>query len=483
MAETGSRGHTLHEGVHREERDVAQAGPPTGRGPCRDSGEADVDYREGRTAAPALTFDEAVLFIQSLGRFGIKLGLDRSRAILEDLGNPQQGLTGALISGTNGKGSTSAFLESILRAGGLHVGMTPSPHLRSYAERVRFDGEPISERDFATAVSEVRPRLGGVAARLGQPTEFEILMGVAISWLGPRADRLVIEVGMGGRLDSTNVLDLGVAMVTNVGIDHRKFLGDTVEQIAGEKAGIIKPGNVVITAATGAGLRVVEQAAGRMGAADLWRLGKEIKLESRPLGWDGVEFDLQGPGFAYPDLRIGLLGHHQAENAALAVAAAQALGDADEERVRRGLETATWPGRLDRRGDRLLLDGAHNPDGLRALVRGLDELIGRQPVTVVFATMADKDIDELLKELAALQPQSVVFTRAASAGERAADPEEMAEHWPGQGEVVWNGRKATERARDLAGPDGWVLVCGTLYLVGELLYPEERGTRPSRIIR
>jgi dihydrofolate synthase/folylpolyglutamate synthase len=428
-----------------------------------------VEYAEGRTAAPTLTYEEAQAYIRGLGRLGIKLGLDRSRAILAELGNPEQGKSGALISGTNGKGSTSAFLESILRAAGHHTGMTPSPHLRSYTERVRFDGAAISEREFGAAVADLRSRLVSVTARMGQPTEFEIITALAISWLAPRVDRLIIEVGMGGRLDSTNVLDLGVAIVTNVGLDHRKWLGDTVEQIAVEKAGIIKPGNVVITAAVGAGLRVIEQKAKRVGAAAVWRLGKEIRMSSRSLGWDGVELDLKGPGFEYSGLRIQLLGEYQAENAALAVAAAHALGDATPEAVRDGLRSATWPGRLERRGERLLVDGAHNPDGLRRLIQELDRLIGRPPLSVVFATMADKDIEDLLNELGKLRPQSVVFTRAASAGERAADPEELAERWPGEAEVVWSGRKAVERARELAGPDGWVLVCGTLYLIGELL--------------
>jgi dihydrofolate synthase/folylpolyglutamate synthase len=439
-----------------------------------------VEHTEGGTAAATLSYEEATAYIRGLGRFGIKLGLDRSRALLAELGNPEHGKSGALICGTNGKGSTSAFLESILRAAGHHTGMTPSPHLRSYTERVQLDGAPISERGFAAAVAELRPRLASVTARMGQPTEFEIITALAISWLAPRADRLVIEVGMGGRLDSTNVLDLGVAIVTNVGLDHRKWLGDTVEQIASEKAGIIKPGNVVITAATGAGLRVIEQKAKRAGAVAVWRLGKEIQMSSRSLGWDGVELDVVGPGFEHKGVRIQLLGEYQAENASLAVAAAHALGDATDEAVRQGLLSARWPGRLERTGERLLMDGAHNLEGLRMLVRELEQLIGRQPLTVVFATMADKDIDDLLQELARLQPQSVVFTRAASAGERAADPEGMAERWPHEGEAVWSGRKALDRAREIAGPDGWVLVSGTLYLVGELLHPDERGSRPSR---
>src|SRR5207253_2524077 len=164
----------------------------------------------------------------------------------------------------------------------------------------------------------------------------------------------------------------------------------------------------------------------RAGAAAIWRLGKEIQMSSRSLGWDGVEFDVQGPGFEYRGLQTRLLGEYQAENASLAVAAAHALGDATHEAVREGVRSAQWPGRLERTGDRLLMDGAHNPEGLHMLVEELPKLIGRQPLTVVFATMADKDIDALLRELANLRPRHVVFTRAASAGERAADPEDMA---------------------------------------------------------
>ena len=181
----------------------------------------------GGSAQTGLTYAEALDYVAGLGRFGMKLGLDRMSAILDELGHPEAGRRGALIAGTNGKGSTSAFLEAILRAAGLRTGMTPSPHLSSYTERVQLDGSPISEDDFAAAVAELRPRLAPVIARMGEPTEFEVLIALAIAWLAPRADRLVIEVGMGGRLDSTNVLDPGVAIVTNVTLDHRSHLGRT----------------------------------------------------------------------------------------------------------------------------------------------------------------------------------------------------------------------------------------------------------------
>lgn len=408
-----------------------------------------------------------------MGRFGVKLGLERTRAILDELGHPERGLRGALIAGTNGKGSTAAFLESILRARGLRPGLTPSPHLRSYTERVRLDGRPIHEADFAAAMAGLGPHLERIAATAGPPTEFEVLVALALSWLSPRADRLVVEVGMGGRLDSTNVLDLGVAVITNVGLDHQAHLGETVEQIASEKAGIVKPGNVVVTGASGPALAVIESAAREAGAAAVWRLGREVRLESRWLGWDGLELNVSGPGFSHRGLRVCMLGAFQAANAALAVAAVHAMGDATPAAVREGLAEARWPGRLELAGERLLVDGAHNPDALRQLVNSVQRLLGRQPLVVVFGAMADKDLGRMLTELRRLAPSRVVFTAAQSAGPRALAPERLAQAWAALGGDVPGERRAVPRealglARDLAGRSGWVLVCGSLYLYGEL---------------
>lgn len=429
----------------------------------------------GRTQT-GLTYEQALAYITGLGRFGMKLGLERMHAILDELGHPERGRRGALIAGTNGKGSTSAFLESILRAAGLHTGMTPSPHLSSYLERVQYDGTPISEATFARAVSELRPRLEPVIARLGEPTEFEVLIALAISWLAPRVDRLVVEVGMGGRLDSTNVLDLGVAIVTNVTIDHRAHLGSTVRQIAAEKAGIIKAGDVVVTAATGSALEVVEHAAAGAGAAEVWRLGREVRVRSRWRGWEGSELDVTGPGFSHRGLRTCLVGSFQPGNAALAVAAAHALGDATPEAVRLGVAAARWPGRLERVGDRLVLDGAHNQDGMRKLVGSLRRLLDCHPVIVVFGAMADKDLSLVFDQLRRLEPAHVVFTAAPSAGARAVHPASLAAAWGGPAEQRAHPADALERARELAGPDGWVLVTGSLYLVGDV---RDRSIRPS----
>lgn len=426
------------------------------------------ELRRPAASGGRLTYEQALSYVTGLSRFGVKLGLERSHAIMAALGEPARGKRGALITGTNGKGSTSAFLEAILRARGLHTGMTPSPHLKTYTERIQLDGHPISERDFAAAVEWASPHIAEVTEEMGEPTEFELLIGVAMAWLAPQADRLVIEIGMGGRLDSTNVLDLGLAIITNIDYDHQRYLGDTLEEIATEKAGIIKPGNLVLTGAEGTALEVIERRADEVGAR-VWRLGREIRYEAEWRGWNGSDLSVEGPGFRHGDLHIGLLGSWQPANAALAVAAAHALGDATDEAVAEGLRTARWPGRLELVGNDLLVDGGHNPAGLRRIVPDVLKLAEGRPVAVVLGVMSDKDLPSMLAELRHLNPVGVVCTAAASAGSRAMRPERIAEQWGAGAFPALPAAEALRAARELAGEDGLVLGCGSLYLVGELL--------------
>src|SRR6202165_219967 len=231
----------------------------------------------------------------------MKLGTERKRAVLDRIGKPDHGLAGALIAGTNGKGSTGACMAAILRAAGHDVGFMPKPHLISYTERIELNGRPISEAEFVETVEGLMPMLDEVAAKMGQATAFEMLTAMALAYLAPRIDRLVCEVGLGGRLDATNALDLGVAVITNVALDHQKYLGDTIEQIAREKAAIIKPGDQVITGCEGVALEIVEENAGKVGSS-VWRLGSEIELESKSEGWGGHLMTVRGPGFEHTTL-------------------------------------------------------------------------------------------------------------------------------------------------------------------------------------
>src|SRR6202795_1706062 len=259
----------------------------------------------------------------------MKLGTERTRAILDRMGAPDRGLKGALIAGTNGKGSTGVCTAAILRAAGRNVGFMPKPHLISYTERIELNGRPISEAEFVETLDALMPVLDAIAIEMGQATEFEMLTAMAIAYLAPQIDRLVCEVGLGGRLDATNALDLGIALITNIDLDHQKYLGDTIEKIAREKAAIIKPGNHVITGCEGLALEIVEEHSRKV-ASSLWRLGHEIRLTSTSKGWDGHALDVAVDGHRYKDLSLPLVGDYQPANAALAVAAAVALGDATD---------------------------------------------------------------------------------------------------------------------------------------------------------
>jgi dihydrofolate synthase/folylpolyglutamate synthase len=417
-----------------------------------------------------VTYEQALDFISRQGRFAMKLGTERTRAILDRLGAPDRALRGALIAGTNGKGSTGACLTSVLRAGGRHVGFMPKPHLISYTERIEVDGRPISEADFVRALEELMPTLDEVASEMGPATEFEMLTAMAIAYLAPRVDLLVCEVGLGGRLDATNALDLGVAIITNVDLDHQKYLGNTIPEIAREKAAIIKEGDVALTGSEGAALAIVEdRVASQFGR--LWRLGLELNVESSSLGWDGHVVSVTGPDFVHRDMRLPLVGSYQPRNAALAVAAAHLLGVTDDAAVREGLASTRWPGRLQVIGEqpRVILDGGHNPAAMVKAGATLRGLIGAERLVAVFAMLSERDPVQILSALRTVRPNAVVFTEPASAHGHAVPPEQLAEIYGVGAEVSRPGSAALERARELAGASGNVLVCGSLYLVGEVL--------------
>ena len=425
------------------------------------------------SGTPSLSYADAVAALTERGRFGISLGLTRVDRLMAELGHPERGLRGALIGGTNGKGSVVAMVRSVLGAAGLVVGTMPKPHLVSYRERIAVDGTPISATDFAKAVGRVLPAIDRVAAEVGPPTEFEALTAAAIVELARRGvDLAVVEVGMGGRLDATNVLDLGVAAITNVQRDHEQHLGPTLTAIGGEKAPIIKSGNVAVTGASGRGLRpIVDRCAALH--VPLRRVGpaQAYQPRLRGSGWDGIRMDLRTPNRSLHDLRVGLLGAHQADNAAVAVAVLDAIVErwavvVPDDALRTGLATARWPGRLELLEgtalgvDRILLDGAHNPAGAAALARALADL-GLDRPSIVFGAMRGKKVRQVLGALAPLRPR-FVFTAVDDPG--ALSPDELAATWAtvgGQAAVELDPADAVRRA----GGDP-VIVAGSLYLVG-----------------
>jgi dihydrofolate synthase / folylpolyglutamate synthase len=424
-------------------------------------------------AAMPLTYRESLDFLVGTGSRGIKAGLDRIAALLDALDHPERDLRGVLVAGTNGKGSVCAMVDSVVRQAGLRSVLLVKPHLCSYRERIVVDGRDISEAGFAALVDRVRPAVDAVEARAGAPTQFEILTAMGIlAAAEQRPDVVVCEVGLGGRLDSTNVLDLGVAAITNVALDHAQYLGDTVPQIAAEKAGILKPGNDAVTGATGDALEVVRRRAAEVGVRSLRVVGEDIVAEGRSLGRAGTEVDIAASDYR-ATLGVPLPGTFQAGNVAVATGVALALRERGEaaisdEAIRAGIAAVRWPARLQwiSGSPPLLLDGGHNPAALRAVVPAVRELTEGRPLSILFGAMADKDVAGMLDELRPLAAPPV-FTQLGTP--RAMAAVELSRLWGAGARAISSLPDALQAARMLASRQGTVFACGSLYLAGDVL--------------
>jgi dihydrofolate synthase / folylpolyglutamate synthase len=445
-----------------------------------DSGPAAIPATERSDdpgAGPA--YHAAVAALSERGRFGIRLGLGRTRALLRELGDPQLGVRGALVAGTNGKGSVLALAGSALRAAGLRAGETPKPHLVSYRERLQIGGRPVDPDTFARLVRAAIAAADRVPRRLGDPTEFELLTAVVFRWFADEGvDLALVEVGLGGRLDATHAWDGGVAAITNVDLDHTDRLGPTVALIAREKAAIIERGDLAVTGAVGEARTIVQRRAARLGVPLTIAEPAPVLAVDR----DGLVVELPRLGRT----RVGLRGRHQAANVAVADAlldalAAAGIADVPAEARRRGYAGARWPGRLELLevdGRDILLDGAHNPAGAAALAAALDELrpfLGAGRLTLLTASMADKDVAGIVAALSratALAAARIVTT--AVSGPRALPAAELAATWSRAEPAPGNARRtvtvepdpAVALDRILAGPTGPLVVAGSLYLVG-----------------
>lgn len=434
-------------------------------------------------------------YLRSLTRFGMKPGLQRIKAILGRLGQPEAAFPAVHIGGTNGKGSTAAMTAAILQRAGYRVGLYTSPHLIAYNERIRVDGRPISDEALEAVFEEVAAAADAVREELGSdPTEFEV--GTAAAFLHFRraaVDVAVVEVGLGGRLDSTNVVHSRAVGIGPISLDHTAILGPDLASIAREKAGIFRPGVPAVLAPQEPGAAAVfREAAHALGTPLIWvrEKGKEEGGQGEPVGsgcgealytvvdWGphGGRFHLETPGAVYQDLHISLLGLHQIQNAAVAVALTEALAGAgfavSEEAVRQGLSEARWPGRFELFPGEppILLDGVHNPGGARAFAASFGRLFpGVRPVFVVAVT-GQKDLREVLGPLLRYAA-AVVATRPVSSRLPAVDPERLAEcarELGVESVACPDAGAALDAAVERAGPGGMVCVCGSLYLVGDV---------------
>lgn len=421
--------------------------------------------------APVLSPAAAREYLDHLERFGVKLGLDNIRALLHRLGDPQRAFPSIHVAGTNGKGSVSAMLAEILRRNGLRVGLYTSPHLVRVEERIRIDGRLIPEREFR--------RLMGIFKNLQAPsTYFEVLTAAALLYFQEkRVDCAVLEVGLGGRFDATNVVTPLVSVITTVARDHMEYLGSTLAEIAFEKAGIIKPGVPVISGVSSGSARAVIRRRAREENAPLIEVfGPETSF--RPLGRGPRAAFAYRVGDDFYRLTPGLRGAHQGRNAAVAAAVARVLDwpwrPLGKATIEEGIREARWEGRLElvARRPAVYLDGAHNEAGAEALAAFIRTHCSRPPV-LVFAMMKDKEIGRVARTLFP-QARKVIVT--AIPYKRAARPEEiLAKTREFREKIVLESdlRRALTLARKTAGPSGAVIVTGSLFLVGEV-----KKTRP-----
>ncbi len=408
-------------------------------------------------------------------------GLERMRRLVAAIGDPQRGLPVIHVGGTSGKGSTSTLIAAILQESNVRVGLHAKPHLSNVTERFVLDGQPVEPGALAALIESVAG-----AARHVQPTWHELTVAVALRYFAQAGVTAVIEVGLGGEFDSTNVVEPLLAVITNIGLDHTEVLGDTIAAIAQTKAGIIKPGCAVVTAARQPeALGIIEQRCASVGA-HLWRLGREIKVNVHEVSIAGSTFDLRLPDHAFVGLRLALLGEHQIANAALAIAAVEKLRgsgyDIPDDAVRRALASARVPGRLEVAAGTpdLVLDGAHSPPKMAALVVATRTLFMNRKIVGLVAFKKGHDLAATLSHLAPLLDAAVVtrFDMSADFGTGTAhDPEAIAGMLrtlggPDHIMVEEDATQALQRARGLAVDPldgrGLVLVTGSLYLVGQV---------------
>ena len=415
-----------------------------------------------------MTYEEALSYIHSICWKGSKLGLDRTRELLGKLDDPQKELKFIHIAGTNGKGSTAAMLSSILEEAGYRVGLYTSPFINRFNERMQVNHQPIPDEELAALTEYVRPHADAMA---DSPTEFELITALAMVWFArQKCDIVVLEVGMGGELDSTNIIDVPeAAVIAAMGLDHVKELGPTMADIARAKAGIIKEGGRVVSYGGNPEADEVIAAVCRARNASLCQPDFSAIVPG--------DFSLEGQTFSYKGwrgLRIPLVGAYQMNNAAVVLETVEVLRQrgwsVSDEAVRQGLADTRWPARFEvlRRDPVFIVDGGHNPHGIRATAESLRRLFPGRKITFVTGVMADKDVEHILGLIVPLADQFFTVRpdnpRAMDAGELAARIEAMGAKATACASV----RDGVDRAIQAEGPHGVACALGSLYMSGEV---------------
>jgi dihydrofolate synthase/folylpolyglutamate synthase len=420
-------------------------------------------------------YTDSLNYLYDLQRFGIRMGLDTIERICTSLGSPQDRYPSVLIGGTNGKGSTATALTSILQEAGYRVGLYTSPHLVDFRERIRIQGEQISEDEVVQWTDVIRHAISPLNL---EPTFFELTTAMALLHFARKeVDIAVLEVGMGGRLDATNIVHPWVTLITGVDYDHEEHLGRTLLEIAGEKCGIMKPRTPLITGEQRDEIFALMERTGESLSAPIHRYGRDFSCSLHAIDRNALTFRFQSPSRDYDLLTTPMTGRHQMNNLGLALAATEILRQRglriSETSVRRGLAAARWEGRLEAIWEKplILLDGAHNPGGVRTLVDFLREVIGsadRYPKsTLIFGVLQDKDAETMLRMLL---PYFSHIVLTAPDTERARDPRLLQSLVTSDGKhlsVIPSVSAAVEWVSESAREDEAIVVCGSLYTVGE----------------
>ena len=416
-------------------------------------------------------------WIFNLKLFGdVKLRLTVMEQLLARMGDPHKRLRTVHVGGTNGKGSTVAMVSSILESAGYRVGMFTKPHLTNFTERMSINGAQISEAKVIAMINGMMPAIEAVAAAYQHPTFFEITAALMFKYFADEAvDFAVVEVGMGGRLDATNVVDALVSVITNISFEHTNILGDTIEQIATEKAGIVKEGSILITSSDDeAALKVFRDVCAARHAS-MFVVGKDIVFEKIKSGIDGQTFHIRTSyGRSFEALHVPLLGEYQITNAAAAIGAIETLRmrgiEIPESAIREGLAKVRWPGRMEvmQRGPYVVIDGAKDVLATQTLAVEVPKIFKYDKLVLVVSISRDKKIDDMMRDLLAIADY-VVATRHKVKG-RAIEPAELANDAEAAGKpstVVDDSKEAVREAIKIAGENGLVLVAGSIFVVGE----------------
>lgn len=424
------------------------------------------------------TYTKALDYIYDLTKYGIKLGLKNINYLLYLLGEPHKKLKIIHVAGTNGKGSTCSLISSILQSSGYKVGLYTSPHLVDFTERIKINHKSISRKKVSELLERIKPSIKKVAntSYYGHPTFFEVITSMAfLYFFEEQIDFLVLEVGLGGRLDATNVCEPLISVITHIDYDHMDKLGNSLEEIAREKGGIIKPEGIVISSKQyEEAYNEIKKIANKKNSL-IYSTGKEINYKIVKSDINGVIFDLKGIYHNYKNLHTPLLGRHQADNATTAITVTEALKirgvNISEKAIRAGLEKVKWTGRLEiiQTNPILILDGAHNPSGIRIVLQALKEIFTYQRLVLVLAIFADKNYKKMIQ---IITPKADLIITTKTKSRRAAPPQVIAKEaakYIEQNKIIVteNIPQAINCALSNSKEDDLICITGSLHAVGE----------------